>query len=73
MFHFYTPWKHQKTRGFWCFQGVSKEISGMKWVKKVSEQDHLLGYLWKKMHKKIQSQTEITGYNLSAPIFASLL
>ena len=22
IFHFYTPWKHQKTSGFWCFQGV---------------------------------------------------
>ena len=29
---FWYPWKHQKTRGSWCFQGVSKEISGMKWV-----------------------------------------
>ena len=28
---FDTPWKHQKTFGF---QGVSKEISGMKWVNK---------------------------------------
>ena len=27
---FDTPWKHQKTR---CFQGVSKETSGMIWVK----------------------------------------
>ena len=26
---FDTPWKHQKTSGF---QGVSKEISDMKWV-----------------------------------------
>ena len=26
------PWKHQKTSGFLMFSGVSKEISGMKWV-----------------------------------------
>ena len=26
-------WKHQKTRGFLTFSGVSKEISGIKWVK----------------------------------------
>ena len=25
----------KKPRIFWCFQGVSKEISGMKWVKKL--------------------------------------
>ena len=30
---FDTPWKHQKPEVFWCFQEVSKEISGMKWVK----------------------------------------
>ena len=29
---FYSPWKHQKTRRFWCFQGVQKKNSGMKWV-----------------------------------------
>ena len=28
---FNNPWKHQKTRVF-CFQEVSKETSGMKWV-----------------------------------------
>ena len=28
---FNTPRKHQKTRVFWCFQGVSKETSGMEW------------------------------------------
>ena len=22
MFHFYAPWKHQKTGWFWCFQGL---------------------------------------------------
>ena len=33
---FYTHWKHQKTRGFLCFQGVSKKIGGMKWVRKSS-------------------------------------
>ena len=31
---FYTPWKHQKTRGFLMFSGVLKETSGMKWVKR---------------------------------------
>ena len=30
---FYTPWKRQKTRGFWGFQELQKEISGMKWIK----------------------------------------
>ena len=30
---FDTPWKLQKTFGF-LFSGVSKETSGMKWVKK---------------------------------------
>ena len=29
---FYTLWKHQKAFGFLMFSGVSKEISGMKWV-----------------------------------------
>ena len=29
---FDTSWKHQKTRGFLMFSGVSIEISGMKWV-----------------------------------------
>ena len=28
---FDTPWKHQKPEVF-CFQGVWKEVSGMKWV-----------------------------------------
>ena len=32
---FDTSWKHQKTRGFLMFSGVSKEICGMKWVKNV--------------------------------------
>ena len=32
---FDTSWKHQKTFGLvsWCFQGVSKETSALKWVK----------------------------------------
>ena len=29
---FDTPWKHQKTYDFLMFSGVSKEISGTKWV-----------------------------------------
>ena len=29
---FDTPWKHQKPSGFLMFQGVSKEITSMKWV-----------------------------------------
>ena len=29
---FDTPGQHQKTRAFLCFQGVSKETCGMKWV-----------------------------------------
>ena len=36
MFNFYTLWKHQKTRGFWCFQGVQKWNIGWKWVKYAS-------------------------------------
>ena len=28
-----THWKHQKIRGFLMFSGVSKETSGVKWVK----------------------------------------
>ena len=36
MFHFYTPWKHQKTEGFvLCSRGVEMNI-GWKWVKKKS-------------------------------------
>ena len=31
---FDTPRKHQKTRGFFMFSGVSEEISDMKWVNK---------------------------------------
>ena len=36
MFHFYTSWKSQKTKGwlvFWLFQGVYKLDIGLKWVK----------------------------------------
>ena len=36
MFNFYTLWKHQKTRSFWCFQGVQKWNIGWKWVKYAS-------------------------------------
>ena len=33
MVSFYTPWKkNRKLLVFWCFQGGSKETSGMKWV-----------------------------------------
>ena len=32
---FFTPWKHEKNRGFWSFQEVLKETSGMKWVKEL--------------------------------------
>ena len=32
LIYFDTPWKHQKTYGFLMFSGVSKEISGTKWV-----------------------------------------
>ena len=28
MHPFSTPWKHQKTLFFWCFQGVEKERTG---------------------------------------------
>ena len=28
------PENIRKPLVFWCFQGVSKELSGMKWVKK---------------------------------------
>ena len=30
--HLYTPWKRQKTYGFWRFQGVQKCDIGLKWV-----------------------------------------
>ena len=33
---FDTRWKHQKTSGFLRFQGVSRKIGGMKWVRKSS-------------------------------------
>ena len=33
MFHFYTPWKHQKASGFLMFSGVSKWNISWKWVK----------------------------------------
>ena len=29
---FYTPWKHEKTRGFLMFSGVSEKTNGMKCV-----------------------------------------
>ena len=32
---FYSPWIHQKTRGFLTFSGVQKKTSGMKYVKTV--------------------------------------
>ena len=31
-----TPWKRRQPLVFWCFQRVSKKISGMKWVNKNS-------------------------------------
>ena len=33
---FDTPRKNKKPLVFWCFQGVSKEISDIKWVNKVA-------------------------------------
>ena len=30
---FYTPWKHQKTKGFLMFSGGLERDRGMKWVK----------------------------------------
>ena len=34
---FWCPLKtSEKLKVFWCFQGVSKKISGMKWVKRPS-------------------------------------
>ena len=35
MFHFYTPWKRQKTLDFLTFSVVKKWNNGLKWVKKV--------------------------------------
>ena len=32
MFHFYTPWKHQKNLGFQPFLGVWERNIGLKWV-----------------------------------------
>ena len=32
MFHFYIPWKRQKTKGF---QGVQKWNIGLKWVDQI--------------------------------------
>ena len=34
------PENIRKPEVFWCFQGVSKEISGMKWVKNISKQNY---------------------------------
>ena len=34
MFHFYTPWKRQKTRDFWSFSGGIETERWPKWVKK---------------------------------------
>ena len=42
MFPFYTPWKHQKILGFWCFQG------GIKW-----EHWPEIGYEGKLLNKPI--------------------
>ena len=35
MFHFYTPWKHQKTDGFVMFSGGIEVDIGWKWVNKI--------------------------------------
>ena len=32
MLHFYTPWKCQKIKVFWRFQGIQKWNIGLKWV-----------------------------------------
>ena len=32
MLHLYTPWKRQKIKIFWRFQGIQKWNIGMKWV-----------------------------------------
>ena len=35
---FWCPLKtSEKLKVFWCFQGVSKKISGMKWVKRIKK------------------------------------
>ena len=34
---FQTPWKHQKTSSFLCFQGVLKETSVMKWANSIMQ------------------------------------
>ena len=41
---FDTPWKHQKTSGFRMFSGVSKEISGMKWVNVIWKHLQIMDY-----------------------------
>ena len=43
---FCNPWKHQKTKIFWCFQRVGKRCIGNKWVKVIK--------LWKYMIRKIK-------------------
>ena len=30
IFSFFTPWKHEKAKGFWCFQGLWKESISLK-------------------------------------------
>ena len=39
MISFDTPENIRKPVVFWCFQGVSKEISGMKWINTFIELD----------------------------------
>ena len=41
MHPFSTPWKHQKTLRFYCFQGVEKGCIGNEWVKQATTNSFL--------------------------------
>ena len=50
-------WKHRKPEVFWYFQGVSKEISGMKWFESKSTLRKLcikLCFCYKRRNKMMQ-------------------
>ena len=43
--HFWPPWKHQKTCGFFMFSGGSKENIGKKRVKHIGKEDECINEL----------------------------
>ena len=58
--YFYTPWKHQKTKGFLMFSGGIKETSGMKWV---NQMRIFFSICWSSILYPVKT-TEVFGFQM---------